>query len=191
MTIEALLLRYGLLAIFLGAGIEGETVVVLGGVMAHRGLVPLWAAALAAAAGSFLVDQLFFLAGRRFRTHPRLRKLTEKPAYARAMAALERHPTGFIFAFRFLYGLRTISPFAIGTSRIPARRFLPLNAAAALVWAPLFSGLGYVFGGAIEQVFGRLHAVEHIVLLILAAAVLVTGLGLAARRLWRRRGEMP
>ena len=39
MTIEALVARYGVVAIFLGAGVEGEAAVVTGGVLAHQGLV--------------------------------------------------------------------------------------------------------------------------------------------------------
>ena len=60
MTLEAVLSQYGFAALFLGAGIEGETVVVLGGVMVHRGLIAYPAAIAAAALGSFIADQIFF-----------------------------------------------------------------------------------------------------------------------------------
>ena len=67
MTLEAVLSQYGLAALFLGAGIEGGTVVVLGGVMVHRGLIAYPAAIAAAALGSCIADQIFFALGRRFR----------------------------------------------------------------------------------------------------------------------------
>ena len=51
----------------------------------------------------------------------------------------DRHPTLFVFAFRFLYGLRTVSPVAIGTTRLPTARFMALNGTAALVWATMLS----------------------------------------------------
>ena len=56
MTIETLVAKYGLLAILLGAGVEGEAVVVTGGVLAHRGLVPLIPACICAAVGSFRIS---------------------------------------------------------------------------------------------------------------------------------------
>ena len=87
MTIAAILARYGLIAIFVGAGVEGETVVVTGGVMAHQGLVPLAGAMAAAVLGSFAADQLLFLTGRRFRDHPRVVGWMRRPAFARALAA--------------------------------------------------------------------------------------------------------
>jgi membrane protein DedA with SNARE-associated domain len=156
MTIELLIARYGLIALFFGAGIEGEACVVTGGVFAHRGVLSLPAAMLAAALGSFAADQVLFLLGRRYRDLAWVRRLHDKPAFARAIAMIERHPNRFIFVFRFLYGLRTVSPVAIGTTRIPARRFLFINALAAIVWAIAFTTLGYVFGHALEALLGRL-----------------------------------
>lgn len=142
MSIETLIAQYGLAAIFLGAGLEGETAVVTGGVLAHQHLLPLWGTAAAAVGGSFAADQVFFLAGRRYRDTARVRKIAAKPAFAKALDTLERHPTIFILGFRFLYGLRTVSPIAIGTSHVPARTFLLLNAVAAAVWASCLPASG-------------------------------------------------
>ncbi|MEH3105852.1 MAG: hypothetical protein PGN09_00790 [Sphingomonas fennica] len=93
MAIEALLARYGLVAILIGAGLEGETAVVTGGLLAHRGLFPVWAAAAAAFAGSLAVDQALFFVGRRYRDAPRIARLRGRPAFARALGLIERHPT--------------------------------------------------------------------------------------------------
>lgn len=177
MALEHLVAGYGLWAIVLGAGIEGETVVVLGGVMVHRGALGFMPAVLAASLGSFLADQFFFTLGRRFRHHSYVQRLQMRPAFQRALGAFERHPTLFVFAFRFLYGLRTISPLAIGTTSLSATRFLLINAVAALVWATIFIGLGFLFGQAIEAMFGRVRAVEH-VLIPLAAVAIIAGLAI-------------
>ena len=44
MTLEELIVRWGYLAIGFGVFLEGESVVILGGALAHRGLLslPLW-----------------------------------------------------------------------------------------------------------------------------------------------------
>jgi membrane protein DedA with SNARE-associated domain len=182
MTIETLIAHYGLAAILIGAGVEGETVVIAGGVLAHRGLVPLWAAGVAAAIGSFAADQLFFAAGRYFRDYPRIRRMEQRPAFAKALVTLEHHPVMFIMGFRFLYGLRTISPIAIGTSHIRARTFVLLNALAAIVWAVIFTGIGYGFGGGIERLLGKSLSTGR--LLPIAAVVIVALLGLAQAVRW-------
>lgn len=185
MSLDALLQHYGLAALFVGAAVEGETVVVAGGLLAHKGYVPLGGAMAAASAGSFVADQLFFLAGRRFRDHRWVKSVREKPAFARALGWLERYPIGFIFAFRFIYGLRTVSPVAIGTSRVEARTFLIVNIVAAIVWGVTFTTIGYLFGRQFERL---LHRFTPPLPLVLGGAGMLAGLLLAihvGRLAWR------
>lgn len=185
-SLEQIIANYGLLGLFLGAAMEGETVVLIGGTMVHHGLLPFWPAAAAAAGGSFLADQLFFLLGRRFRDRPFVQRMQARPAFVRALRIFERHPAAFVFAFRFLYGLRTVSPIAIGTTQLRARTFLLLNAAAAMVWGMVFVGLGYWFGEAIEAAFGQVREAGAIILPVAAVAgVAALILHLVRRRLGR------
>lgn len=185
MSIESFISQYGLAAIFLGAAFEGETSVVTGGLLAHQHMLPLVGSAVAAVTGSFFADQLFFFAGRHYRDTKRVRRIAEKPAFAKALDTLDRHPTIFILGFRFLYGLRTISPIAIGTSHIPARTFVVLNAISALVWGVLFTGIGYVFGDGLIQLVDKVMPKQKLVgvaILVAVAAVVI-----AAIRFWRGR----
>ena len=156
LNLHALLLHYGLVALFLGAGFEGETAVVAGGLLAHKGLFPLPGAMAAAAGGSFVADQLFFAAGRYSRDRSWVRRQRERPRFARVLRTLERYPVAFIFGFRFIYGIRTISPIAIGTSQVKGSVFLPVNALAAAVWGVTFTTIGYAFGHEFERLLHRL-----------------------------------
>ncbi len=184
MMIESLLARYGLLAIFLGAGVEGEAVLLSGGVLASKGLVPLWAAMIAATLGSTMVDQLWFW-GARFLSHkPWIAKQTHKPAFARALHFLERHPKSFILAFRFIYGMRTVSPIALGMSTVRARVFVPLNFLAAVIWAPLFIWLGYRFGEEAIATVRHFAGQNLRVIGIFAGVIVAAALWL---RWWRKR----
>lgn len=172
--LDQIISEYGLPGLLAGAAVEGETTVVIGGMMVHRGVLPLVPAIAAAAAGSFLSDQLFFILGRRFRDHAIVRRIQRKPAFAKALSTFERHPLLFVFAFRFLYGLRTVSPIAIGTTQLPARTFFLVNAAAALVWGAAFVCVGVFFGTAIEEAFGRIKSLTHVLI----------GTGVVAFILW-------
>lgn len=183
MTLEAIVARYGLAALFLGAGFEGEMAVVTGGLLAHRGLFPLWGAMAVAAVGSFCADQLWFFVGRRFRTSGRVRRAQARPAFAKALAMFERHPVGFIFAFRFIYGFRTISPIAIGTTHVSPRLFVAVNLVSAIVWGVAFTTIGYQFGYGFERLVGRYAPDTPTLIAIAAAAVaLVAGVFLLRRR---------
>jgi membrane protein DedA with SNARE-associated domain len=184
-NVEQLIAHYGLVAVFLGAGIEGETAVVTGGVLAHQGLLSPVGAGLAAMAGSFVADQGFFHVGRYYREGAIVRRLRDKPAYAKAMDFFERHPRGFVFAYRFIYGIRTVSPIAIGTSGISTRLFVAVNVAAAIVWGALFTTIGYLFGNVVERAVGRI-AGDRAVWLVAGLVVAAVVLGLALRWWWKR-----
>ena len=185
MQIEHLISQYGPLAVFVGAGLEGETAVLLGGVFAHRQLFPFWQAAVAAVFGSFLVDQIWFFVGRYAHRLAIVQRFMKTKAAARVHRLLEQHPTGFILAFRFIYGMRTVSPIAIGLSSVPALRFVILNFIAAVVWAVLITSIGYLFGNAVEMLFGRLKLHLHMLIAIAAIAVILTALAYLIRRQMR------
>ena len=169
MTMETLIADYGLPALFLGAAVEGETVTMIGGAAVHRGLLSFWPAVGAAALGSFVGDQAWFLAGRYFRDTAQVQKLTASTGFQHAHTIFNLHPALFVFGFRFIYGMRTISPIAIGATDYPMSHFVMLNALAALVWGCLFVTLGYWFGTGIEAAFGRLHVVKHLAAVLLLA----------------------
>ncbi len=185
MSIEHLIEHYGVVAIFLGTAFEGETAAFLGGILSHRGLVTYWTASLMASAGSFAGDQMWFFAGRYAARWRVVRRLMETPTLAQVTSLLERYPTGFILAFRFLVGLRTISPIVIGTTRISSGKFVVLNAIAALVWGQLFTALGYLFGHGIEQILGRMPLHHHL-FIGLGAAAIVAGAALVFRKAFKK-----
>lgn len=189
LSIEAIVARYGIAAIALGAGLEGETAVVTGGILAHQGLVAWPAALVAAAIGSFLADQIFFTIGRRARDGRFVAKLRKRRVYARVNRLMERHPVGFIFAFRFLYGLRTISPLALGTSHVSTRLFVAVNAVSAACWAAIFTGIGYLFGEAFQELAARYRPSLMHILMAAGLVMIAAALGWGTRALWQRYRE--
>ncbi len=168
--LQSLLADYGLWIVLLGTFLEGETIVVLAGFAAHKGLLDPYAVAAMAFAGSFAGDQMWFFLARRYRSHHFISKNTERPAFKRVLLMLEKRPTLFILSFRFIYGIRNISPVAIGLSGISALRFFTLNVIAAGIWAVTFTLLGFVFSNTIESVLGKLRTAEHFVLGFIAIA---------------------
>ncbi len=65
MSLESMISAAGLPGLILGTMAEGETVAFLGGVLSHRGFFPLWQAALAVTLDAILIDNIFFLVGRK------------------------------------------------------------------------------------------------------------------------------
>lgn len=182
MDVAALIAQYGYAAVFLGALLEGETVLLLAGYAAHRGYLDFAVLTGVAAMGAMTGDQFFFWLGR----HHGQTLLRRRPAWrgraGRALALIRRYPAGIILAMRFMWGLRIALPVAVGLSGVTRWRFFWLNLASAALWAPLVGGVGYLFGALLSNRLAALHRIEHWVVLGLAAAVLVLRGFLHSRR---------
>jgi membrane protein DedA with SNARE-associated domain len=160
MSLEDLISNYGYLAILVGTFLEGETVLVLGGFAAHRGYLELPWVIASAFLGTLLGDQFFFYLGRLKGQGFLLKRPTWQARSERLFALLGRHEVWVIIGFRFLYGLRSVTPFAIGACRYSPFRFLILNILGAAIWAITVGVLGYLFGYAIEEMIGNIKHYE-------------------------------
>src|SRR5205823_1854516 len=171
---------------FVWTFLEGETVILFAGFAAAQGLVDPLLLLTAAWLGSFSGDQCYFWLGRRFG----VRLLDRFPRWRHgvdsALRWLERYDTGFILSFRFIYGVRNFSSFALGLSAVDWRRFLRLNFLAAGLWAASFVATGYFLGHAFRAVLGDIARSFSLVML----AVFITiggGMWLLHRTHRRRR----
>ena len=176
--------HYGYLAVFAGALLEGETILVLGGFAAQQGHLDLATVLLVAFAGGTLGDQLFFWFGRA--AGPRLLQRSEALARAgdRVGQLLMRHDAALIFGIRFMYGLRIAGPIAMGALGVVARRFAIFNVLGAAFWAPLVGGAGYVFGRALQSWLGEVEHYEAIAIALVAGGAVAATL---VHRWWRSR----
>ena len=145
------------LAIFVWTFLEGETIVLLTAAALSGGIIHLnvWLVLLVSFLGSFSGDQLWFAVGRRYGAGLLARWPSLEDKTAGVFRLLDRHNDLFILTFRFIYGLRNISPFAIGMTHVSRKRFLGLNALAAMTWANAFVWGGCFLGRAMEKYLGQ------------------------------------
>jgi membrane protein DedA with SNARE-associated domain len=172
MSLQSIVENYGYAAVLVGTFLEGETIVVLAGFLAHRGYLVLEWVIACAFIGTYVGDQLFFYIGRwrgnvilEKRPHWQLRS-------KRVFELLNRHQVLVILGFRFLYGLRTVTPFLIGMSGVHPLRYLILNGVGALIWAIAIGLLGYLLGQTVELFLEHVKRYELLILgsiLLLAA----------------------
>src|SRR5262249_1981275 len=186
----ALVLKYGYAAAFVGVLLEGESVLVLSGIAAHRGHLDLSILLMVGSSAAILTDNLFFALGRVL--GPRL--LLHFPRWARSIgrvqAFLARFPRTAVFAMRFLYGTRTVGPALLGTGTLPWPRFVVLDVLAAALWCACWLTTGYVVGEVVEQSLQDFVGVGRWVLLA-SAAILAALVALFYRARRRTRPALP
>jgi membrane protein DedA with SNARE-associated domain len=185
--LESLIVRWGYVAIASGIFLEGESVLILGGALAQRGLLSLPLVMATAFLSAFAGDQFWFQMGRRF-GRPLLNR---HPKWLARIGAVQtrllRYGDVFVFGFRFIYGIRTVTPALLGMTEYPRARFVVLNLTGVAVWSVVISWAGFALGAAFQRIMDR---AAHVQLMIGAGlgALLLVWLGVI---LWRRRRSSP
>jgi membrane protein DedA with SNARE-associated domain len=175
-SVEYLVAHYGYFALFAGAFVEGETILIAAAFAAHRGYLFLPWVVLIAFAGAFAGDQFYFFLGRKKGKVYLERRPLWQSRVKTVQNLIERYHTLIIVSFRFVYGFRSITPFALGMSDVKASRFVLLNALGAFLWAIAGGLLGNLFGAAFEALFQNVKRYEHLVLLSIFLVGVATSL---------------
>lgn len=166
--------EWGYVAVFAGSLVEGESVILVACFMAHLGYLSLVKIMIIAFCGTLFADQALYYVGRYYGPALIQRFHSLHAPANRAFALLKSWDIWFILSFRFIWGIRTISPVVIGSSGIPPQRYTPLNFAAALVWTLISCLGGYMLSGMIEdiglQVIKRYFGVFTFALVVLIIA---------------------
>jgi len=165
---------YGYWAILIVTFLEGESIVIVAGILAFRGEMDFKLIVLTALVGSFMGDQLYYTLGQKFGT-PLLKRfpgLEHRVDWAFRM--VRKYETLFILSFRFVYGIRNFSPFVIAMAGVPRLRFMGLNFIAALLWSITFTTAGFFFGKAVKVWFGEFESLTLGVLAGVAVAIAIT-----------------
>ena len=184
LEVGPLIERYGYFATLAGTLVEGESLLILSGLAAHRGYLSFPLVVLVGAVGGAIGDLAFFLLGRHYGSELLGRFPRFAPAADRLHAMIERHPTATILAVRFMYGLRTAGPAVIGTTQLPLAEFAAVNAVGAMLWSACWAGAGYVLGKAAEHLLGDLAKVERE---LFGAVTVAIVFGIVAYYVWTRR----
>ena len=196
--VTGLLLAHGYLVIFLGAALDnfglpssGDIVLFAGGFFANNGQAALPLVMLSGFAGALVSDNSVYWIGRvggrplidRILKIRLLHFLINEESLEKVERYFDSHGGKTVFVGRFGPGLRSMTPLFAGVTRMGYFRFVPYNVAAGLVWAVVYSLVGYVFG----QYWGELLAVARSFGYTIVALVVLVVIALVLRRRYRRK----
>src|SRR5208283_2556312 len=176
---------YGYYALLAGTFLEGETILLIGGLVARLGYLDLRAVMLVAFIGSFSGDQIYFCIGRLKGRELLARHNKWETRVDKVHCLMARYHDLIMVGFRFVYGIRILTPIVLGMNKdVKALRFFALNAIGATIWSLVISSAGYFFGYALEELIRTVKHYEIIVLFVIGG----TGIALwAARRFIQKK----
>ncbi len=160
-----LLKEYGYIILFFWSIFEGETGLVMAGILSHTGDMNLFLAIVVAAFGGFIGDQIYFYLGRWNKEWILKEFHKHKRKFAKARLLLRKYGGWVIFFQRFIYGMRTIIPMTIGLIGYDAKKFAIINLLSAFVWASLTIIPSYYFGDELLEILKWLKAHPYIAII--------------------------
>lgn len=142
----ALLKKYGYIILFLWSTLEGEMGLIMGGLMCHTGDMFYPLAVFIAGLGGFAGDQIYFYTGRFNKNYIYTKLHSQRRKFAIAHLLLKKYGWPIIFLQRYMYGMRTVIPMAIGLTKYSGRKFAFINLISAWVWAAVTITPVYIYG---------------------------------------------
>ena len=179
---EALLIRYGLAAVFIGGALEGDITFTLTGVLVHLGVLHLPLAIAVGTLGALTGDCAWYWLGRSGSS-----RIHDSRVYRRVEPVAARLASRFgeweIVVARFIYGARTASNVFWGTRKLSFARFVAIDLLASLTWTSLLVTLGRLLSNSATLVIGEIRRIE---LWLLGALILSVSTFLLLRLIFRR-----
>lgn len=174
---------------FVGLLVPGETVVIVGGVVAGQGHIDLglllgltWLCAFAGDVTGYLLGRRL---GRRFLLAHGPRVHITEQRLLRVEEFFGRYGSATILIGRFVGLVRPVAPFLAGASKYPRGRFVALAAVGTGAWSAAFVLLGYVFWQSLDEAI----AIAQRGSLAFGAAAVVLIAAVAAYRYLRREPD--
>ena len=187
---------------FLGFFMPGESMVMVAGFLAGQEVLDIWVLVVVVAVAAILGDSIGYEFGRRL-GRDWLRRHGEKfwlrPERLDRMDAFFTRSGGWSVLFaHFLHVGRALMPFLAGAARLPYLRFLIFNAIGCVLWATIYSLVGYLFGQSwdlIDRWIGRAGVIGAIFSgMVVTTIVLWRGIAsreLEIREWWRQLCARP
>ena len=142
---------YGYIVLFLYS-LGGGFVALLGaGILSFMGKMDISISIAIAFSANFIGDSLMFYMSRYHKKEMMeyFKKHRRKLAFSHLL--LKKHGSWIIIVKKFIYGLKTLIPLAVGLTKYDFWKFSGYNAIGAAIWAVVVGGLSYLFGGALIE----------------------------------------
>lgn len=170
---ELLLIKYGLVAVFLAAMLEADVIPILVGVAAHRGYFDPPMAIAVASFGALASDCIWFYVGRSgvIRKSRLMMRLQPK-----AEVLYRRLGNWQIPASHIIYGTRIATMSFLGARGSMVGRFVLVDGVSCFTLTTFLFCLGFALSASVSMILADVKRVELVLLIAVALCALVVHL---------------
>lgn len=171
---EQLIQDWGYIILFLYSFGGGFLALAVASVLAYAGELNIYVVMLVAGASNFVGDQFLFYMARTNKEFAKgiLSKHRRKVAWAHLI--MKKRGDAAVFLQKYIYGIKTMIPLAMGLTKYDFKKFTYLNFFASIVWAVLVGYLSYSLGQVVVDMADEYKNYGIIVAIVILAAIAYT-----------------
>ena len=162
---------YGYIGLFLYSLGGGFVALMAASVLSYMGKMDLATSMAIAFTANVIGDNLLLYVARNQKAemHNYLKKHRRKLALAHIM--MKKYGSWIILIQKFIYGIKTLIPIAIGLTKYDVKKFTILNILSAIPWTLIVGFGSYFFGHAIENLYNLVVSKPYIAVIIIGGII--------------------
>lgn len=143
---EEIIQEWGYIALFLYSFGGGFVGLVIAGVLSYAGDLNIFVSMIVAGSSNFIGDQFLFYMARTNKAYANdiMKKYGRKVALAHVL--MRRYGSLVVFIQKYIYGIKTLIPLAMGLTKYSFKKFTVFNAFATTLWAIVIGTVSYMMG---------------------------------------------
>jgi membrane protein DedA with SNARE-associated domain len=146
---EDLIRDWGYIILFLYSFGGGFLALVVAGILSYSGELNIVLVLLVAGIANFIGDQFLFTVARKNKNQAKEMMQKHKRKIAMSHLLMRKYGSWVIFLQKYIYGIKTLIPLAMGITKYDYKKFIVFNILATIVWV-LVIGLGsYMMGDVV------------------------------------------
>lgn len=146
---EDFIREWGYIALFLYSFGGGFVGLVVAGVLSYAGDLNLFVSMIVAGSSNFIGDQFLFYMARTNKAYAKTTMSKYGRQVALAHLLMRRYGSPVVFLQKYIYGIKTLIPLAMGLTKYSFQKFTIFNAFATIIWALVVGYVSYLMGEAV------------------------------------------
>jgi membrane protein DedA with SNARE-associated domain len=176
---EELIRDWGYIVLFLYSFGGGFVALVVAGILSYSGELNIIIAITVAGTANFIGDQFLFTVARKNKHQAKQMMEKHKRKIAMSHLLMRKYGTWVIFLQKYIYGIKTLIPLAMGLTKYDYKKFMIFNFLATVVWSLIIGLSSYMLGELVYKYIEefKTYGLVFVALILLGVFYLYKKLG--------------
>lgn len=143
---EDLIRDWGYIILFLYSFGGGFLALVVAGILSFSGELNIFFVIIVAGVANFVGDQFLFTIARKNKAQAKQMMQKHRRKIAMAHLMMRKYGSWVIFLQKYIYGIKTLIPLAMGLTKYDYKKFILFNIFATALWAIFIGMAAYMMG---------------------------------------------